>query len=93
MKTNLCWWAYSKKCTYTPCRMCYLYLPVLRGQLDDPYLPTFERERMKQCLYDAFVKKDVTLKKTKKRLPRLKLSRDERKRFIESLKETLKSLT
>jgi hypothetical protein len=88
-----CWWAYSGKCLRKPCKNCYLSLPVIRGQLDNPNLPTFERERMKQCIYDAFVSKDIKIKKEKKTFNKIKFSKDERERFIKSLKETLKSLT
>ena len=88
-----CWWAYSRQCLEPECRNCYRMLPVLRGQLDKPYLPEFELTRMKQCIYDAFIKKEVVIKGNKKpKLPKLHLSKVERERFIKSLKDTIKSL-
>jgi hypothetical protein len=91
---NACWWNYSKQCVLTPCRDCYLFTPIIRGQLDKPDLQEFTQERMKQCLYDAFVKKATIIKRTKKSVfPKLKLSKEERERFILSLKDALRNLS
>ena len=88
-----CWWAYSGQCLEPECRNCYKFLPVLRGQLDRPFFPEFERERMKQCLYDAFVDKSVVIRGNKKRkLRKMYVSRRERECFIKSLKDAIKSL-
>ena len=87
-KYETCWWHFNNKCLTVKCWGCLFYLPILKGQINDPDFDKFKKQTMLEKLLKVFEEiKSGKIKKVKKKKPVPKVSEETAKLMLDSLRE------